>query len=131
MLGEVRGALLNEQLYQTKNNFNQTVIDGYSGFIFKVEQGGVFAPPVLNKVLKHIIRDYNAKEEELAKEQHRVPELLPHFSVHNLRHTFCIRFCDNKTNLKIIQEIMGHADISSAMYTMRQLWSRKRPVLPT
>ncbi len=115
MLSEVRKALLDERLYQMKNGFNQTVIDGYSGFIFKAERGGVFTPVVLNKILVRIIRDYNAGEEELAKKQHRTPELLPHFSVHNLRHTFCTRFCENETNLKIIQEIMGHANISTTM----------------
>jgi len=115
MLKEVRKALLNERLYQMENGFNQTVIDGYSGFIFKAEQGGVFAPSVLNKVIGHIIRDYNAEEKKFAEQQRRDPELLPHFSVHNLRHTFCTRFCENETNLKIIQEIMGHADISTTM----------------
>ena len=34
---------------------------------------------------------------------------------HNLRHTFCTRFCENETDLKIIQEIMGHSDISTTM----------------
>ena len=42
-------------------------------------------------------------------------ELLPHFSCHHLRHTFCTRFCENETNLKVIQEIMGHADITTTM----------------
>lgn len=40
---------------------------------------------------------------------------LPHFSCHHLRHTFCTRFCENETNLKVIQEIMGHADITTTM----------------
>jgi len=31
--------------------------------------------------------------------------LIRHFSVHNLRHTFCTRFCENETNLKVIQDI--------------------------
>ncbi len=34
---------------------------------------------------------------------------------HNLRHTFCTRLCENETNLKIIQDIMGHKDISTTM----------------
>ena len=38
-----------------------------------------------------------------------------HFSVHNLRHTFCTRFCENETNIKVIQEIMGHSDIGTTM----------------
>ena len=27
---------------------------------------------------------------------------------HSLFHTFCTRFCENETNLKVIQSIMGH-----------------------
>ena len=41
--------------------------------------------------------------------------LLPDFTAHNLRHTFCTRLCENETNLKVIQSIMGHADISTTM----------------
>ncbi|MBD5523618.1 MAG: tyrosine-type recombinase/integrase [Lachnospiraceae bacterium] len=36
--------------------------------------------------------------------------IIPHFSCHVFRHTFCTRFCENKTNIKVIQEIMGHAN---------------------
>ena len=43
------------------------------------------------------------------------PLFLPNFSAHHLRHTFCARLCENETNLKAIQEIMGHADISTTM----------------
>ena len=37
------------------------------------------------------------------------------FSAHNLRHTFCTRLCEHETNLKVIQEIMGHSDIQTTM----------------
>ena len=57
------------------------------------------------------IRNYT----ERAIKEGRAPELLPRFSCHHLRHTFCTRFCENETNLKIIQEIMGHADITTTM----------------
>ena len=43
------------------------------------------------------------------------PELLPKFSAHILRHTFCTRFCENESNIKVIQEIMGHHDIKTTM----------------
>ena len=52
---------------------------------------------------------------ERAAKERREPILIPHFSCHSLRHTFCTRFCENETDLKIIQEIMGHADISTTM----------------
>ena len=115
MLKEVRRALMEERLIQMQTGFNQTVIDGYSGFIFQNRNGGMRKPTEINKVINRIITDYNAEETSQAKKERREPILLPHFSVHNLRHTFCTRFCENETNLKIIQEIMGHANISTTM----------------
>ena len=115
MLKEVRKALLEERLCQMQTGFNQTVIDGYSGFIFQNRNGGMRKPVEINKVINRIIADYNAEETDRAKKERREPILLPHFSVHNLRHTFCTRFCENETNLKVIQEIMGHANISTTM----------------
>lgn len=58
---------------------------------------------------------YNEAELEKAEKEKREPQLLPPFSCHNLRHTFCTRLCENETNLKIIQDIMGHRDISTTM----------------
>ena len=65
-------------------------------------------------------------ESESAKKEKRQPELLPHFTVHNLRHTFCTRFCENETNLKVIQEIMGHADISTTMDIYNEATKEKK-----
>jgi len=45
---------------------------------------------------------------------------------HILRHTFCTRFCENETNLKVIQEIMGHADISTTMDVYAEATQEKK-----
>ena len=115
MLNEVKAALLKERKTQEKTGFNETVIDGYRGFIFKNRFGTVFSPHLINRAIDRIIKDYNSDETVKAKSENRDPLLLPHFTVHNLRHTFCTRFCENETNLKIIQEIMGHSDIKTTM----------------
>ena len=47
-------------------------------------------------------------------------------SCHILRHTFCTRFCENETNLKVIQEIMGHADISTTMDVYAEATQEKK-----
>ena len=57
----------------------------------------------------------NKEEEQKAQEENREPIIIPHFSCHIFRHTFCTRFCENETNIKVIQEIMGHANISITM----------------
>ena len=47
--------------------------------------------------------------------QRREAVLLPDFSAHHLRHTFCTRLCEKETNLKVIQSVMGHKDIQTTM----------------
>ncbi len=115
MFEAVRKALLQEKKQQMKNGFNTTIIDGYSGFIFTNRCGYVHNPQTINRAIKRIYTACNEQEKECAKKEHRQPVLIPHFSVHNLRHTFCTRFCENETDLKIIQEIMGHSDITTTM----------------
>ena len=90
-------------------------IDGYSGFIFTNRVGYIHNPQTINRAIKRIIRDYNKEEKEIAKIEKRKPLEIRDFSVHSLRHTFCTRFCENETNLKVIQEIMGHSDITTTM----------------
>ena len=109
-----------------RTGFNQTIVDGYSGFIFQNRYGEPLNAHCINRAIERISRDYNAEEARLAQEQGREPELLPHFSAHNLRHTFCTRFCENETNLKVIQEIMGHADISTTMNIYNEATKEKK-----
>ena len=54
-------------------------------------------------------------EMDQAELEDREPELIPHFSVHNLRHTFCTRLCEMTNDIKFIQQVMGHADFSTTM----------------
>lgn len=115
MFQAVRKALLQEKKEQMRNGFNSTIIDGYSGFVFTNRCGYVHNPQTINRAIKRIYTACNEQEIERAKKEHRQPVLIPHFSVHNLRHTFCTRFCENETDLKIIQEIMGHSDITTTM----------------
>lgn len=115
MLQKVKDALLLEYESQLQEGFNETVIDGYSGFIFKNRFGMVMSPHCINRAIERICRDYNKGERANAQAEQREPILIPRFTVHQLRHTFCTRFCENETNIKVIQEIMGHADISTTM----------------
>lgn len=126
MFEAVRQALLEEHLRQARVGFNQTVIDGYSGFIFSNRFGNVLNPHNINRAIERITRDYNEEEMNNANKEGRQPVLLPHFTVHNLRHTFCTRFCENETNLKVIQEIMGHADISTTMDIYNEATKEKK-----
>ncbi len=126
MLSAVKNALLQEHKRQKRHGFSKTVIDGYSGFVFVDKCGHVMTPSRINQVIKRICGYYNAKEKESAKLEQREPILLPYFSAHNLRHTFCTRFCENETNIKVIQEIMGHADISTTMNIYNEATMEKK-----
>lgn len=115
MFEDVKRVLCEERVKQMRDGFNQTVIDGYSGFIFSNRYGDVVTPHDINRALDRIVKSYNADETKQATKEKREAILLPHFSAHNLRHTFCTRLCENEPNIKIIQEIMGHSDIKTTM----------------
>ena len=126
MFEEVRKALLVEKEKQDKMDFVMPVVDGYTNFVFLSRYKTVLGPHCINRAIDRIRRDYNEEETILATQEAREPVLLPHFSVHNLRHTFCTRFCENETNLKIIQEIMGHADITTTMDVYNEATKEKK-----
>lgn len=126
MLKDVRKALLNEKEKQLRTGFNRLEVDGYSGFIFKNKHDNLVTHSILNNAIKSIIHDYNQDELERAKKERRKPQLLPHFSLHNLRHTFCTRFCEHETDLKIIQEVMGHAKISTTMDVYNEVTQERK-----
>lgn len=116
LLPEVKQALLNEKKYQLKNGIKCIAsIDGYTNFIFLNRYGNPHNPQTINRTIKRISLAYNEQELEMAEKEKREPILLPHFSCHNLRHTFATRYCENETNLKVIQEILGHKDIATTM----------------
>ena len=115
MAAEVKRALECERELQAEVGASDIVIDGYSNFIFTAQTGGILSPHTVNRAIERIRTAYNNQETELAKQEQREPQLLPHFSAHTLRHTFCTRFCEHETNLKVIQEIMGHASITTTM----------------
>jgi len=115
MFQSVRNAFQTEYERQKKTGFCQAVVDGYSGFIWQNRFGAVLSPHCVNRAIARIVSDYNEQEAESAKSEDREPLPIPRFSVHQLRHTFCTRLCENERDLKLIQEIMGHADISTTM----------------
>ena len=100
---------------QKENGWTDAEIDGMTGFVFCNRYGNVMNAQSVNRAIKRISSAYNATEEVEAKKEHREPVLLPNFSAHSLRHTFCTRLCERETNLKIIQSIMGHKDIQTTM----------------
>ena len=108
---------LQEERYRQVKRNKKPEVDGYSNFVFTdpKKKDGLLHAALVNKVIRDIIESYNEQEKENACKENRKAVLLPDITCHHLRHTFCTRFCENETNLKVIQDIMGHASITTTM----------------
>lgn len=116
MFLDVRSVLLKEKKRQMLHGMCAESVDGYSGFIFtKRFSGKLLNQSDIDSVLRRIIREYNEYEIDDASYTGREPVLLPPFTAHILRHTFCTRLCENTWNIKLVQEVMGHSDAAITM----------------
>ena len=113
MLGFVKEAFLEERENQKETGIScNASVDGYTDFIFVNRYGDTQHLGTLNKAIRRIIRDCNDAQFEKSEN----PEvLLPHFSCHTLRHTFTTRMCEAGVNIKVIQDALGHADVSTTL----------------
>lgn len=107
MLGMVRDALLEEWQNQKELGWEcQATIDGFTDFVFLTESGAPEREDYINDTLKRIVRDANKEVSEGLVEA----PVLPIFSCHVLRHTFATRLIEANVNIKVVQDLMGHAD---------------------
>lgn len=114
MMDFVKEAFLLEKRNQEEMGITcRASIDCYTDFIFVNRFGDVQHQGTLNKAIRRIIRDCN--DEVLLKSREKNPVLLPPFSCHSLRHTFTTRMCEEGVNVKVIQDILGHKDISTTL----------------
>ena len=127
MLEKVEEALKLEKRNQEQQGYHSLVeLDGMSGFIFCNRYGNLHNPASINREIKRIVDDYNAQEEVKAKREHREPVIVPRFSCHITRHTFCSRLCENETNVKVIQSVMGHKDIQTTLGIYAEVSEKKK-----
>ncbi|MDD3141245.1 MAG: site-specific integrase [Lachnospiraceae bacterium] len=131
VLDDVFDAFLLEYQYQLALGFCEEEIDGYSGFIFSTATGNLYQASAVNNAIHRATKLYNSLEEQSARDEKREPIILPDFSAHNLRHTFCTRLCENESNLKVIQDIMGHSDIKTTMDIYAEVTKEKQKEVMT
>lgn len=87
-------------------------IDGYNDFVFLNRFGKMYDQRAINKALERIVGEYNFMIERQGLEE----ELqIPHLSSHSLRHTYAIILCERNVNIKVMQMLLGHKDISTTM----------------
>lgn len=115
MISGVKEAFELEREYQRELGIeSKSRIDGYENFVFVNQYGNVQHHGTLNRAIKRVIRDCNDRV-LLENDLETKPVLLPDFSCHNLRHTFATRLCESGINIKVIQSVLGHVDISTTM----------------
>lgn len=70
-----------------------------SGFVFSTRFGGVIEPSVLYREFRRILKKAG----------------LEGVKIHTLRHTFATRLLELGTHPKVVQELLGHEDISTTL----------------
>jgi integrase len=115
MVDLVYETLLELYEIQKEYGFSTFEVEGYTNFVFTNRFDRVYNPSTVNRAIERIRTSYNADEVVKAAKEHREPIIIPHFSCHHIRHTFCTRLCECESNLNVIQDIMGHADIQTTM----------------
>ena len=80
-------------------------IDGYSGFLFYHDNGMPFVTMHWQHRFDHMIGRYN--------DIYRVQ--MPNITPHVCRHLYCSNMAKSRMNLKTLQYLMGHSDISITM----------------
>lgn len=115
MLSEVKKAFLELKKRRLTNGICETIIGEYGDFVFCNSNNHVYKATAINRAITGVINAYNKSEAKIAEEEKREAFQIRHFSAHGFRHTFATNYCQHETNLKTIQEIMGHADISITM----------------
>ena len=106
MMKQVYDVLKDEYERQEVEGFCVANVDGMTNFIFTNRFETPHNPAAVNRAIKRIVDAHNAEEEVKAKKEKRGPVMIPRFSCHIFRHTFASRFCENETNVKVIQEVM-------------------------
>ena len=86
-------------------------IDGYTDFVFLNRYGKIFCQSSINRALSRIVESYNFG----IIENDSGVGTLPHLTAHSLRHTFATILCERNINLKVMQYLLGHKDISTTM----------------
>lgn len=117
MFSEVRSALECERKLQSEANIERFRIGDLSSFVFLSSRNRPITSKFVRGLLQSIVRQHNLSSGTIQ---------LPKFSAHILRHTFCTRLCENESNLKVIQEVMGHSNISITMNIYNKATKEKK-----
>lgn len=123
----VRKALAQQKKQQFMLGIDRSVeVEGLSGFVFTGRNGLPMMPSAVNNVLYNIVDAYNKREMENARKKRRKAELLPKISAHTMRHTGCTRMAERGLDPKVLQYVMGHANIAVTMEVYNHITGKQR-----
>lgn len=105
---------LNSLLGKDRNVFE---VEGLKDFVFITRNGRPILMCSVNKILANIVKALNALGQE---------ETFPSVSAHTMRHTFCTRMAENGMDIKVLQYLMGHANINITMQVYNHIADSSR-----
>ena len=92
-------------------------VEGLQGFVFITRNGRPLLMCSINRVLANIVKGINALGQG---------ETFPSISAHTMRHTFCTRMAENGMDIKVLQYLMGHANINITMQVYNHIADSSR-----
>lgn len=99
-----------QKLKQEQENIRQVMGDEWNpeGYLFTQANGKQMDIGTPNKTMRELIRRYN---DTCTDEKDKLPEI----NLHGLRHTGATLLISENTDIKTVQAVLGHADISTTM----------------
>lgn len=127
MVEAVYVALVEEKARQNDDGICcKSQIEDLTGFVFCNRFCEIYNPEAINRQIKRVIETHNAEEEVKAVREGRKAVMIPYFTCHHMRHTFCSRLCEAETNIKVIQSVMGHKDIQTTLDIYAEVTDKKK-----
>lgn len=83
-------------------------IDGHKGFLFLNRNSKPHQTNTIVKAFHLMVSAHNKDADEN-------DVMLPDFTPHTLRHTYCTRMAENGMDIRVLQEIMGHKTLEVTM----------------
>lgn len=116
LLPEVVDALLEQKKTMTMLGRKcKEPVNGRTDFVFINKEGNPINSCTMNSQIKRLVKYCNEYEKTKAEQEGREPVIIPDFSNHVMRHSFCTRYVECESRLPFVQAYMGHSDVRTTM----------------
>ncbi len=115
MVQTLKAQLLQQRQLNMIRGIHSQTICGVSDFVFMTSKGKPFVNWGVNRLIHNAVKAYNDAETEAAKIEKRPAYLLHDFSCHCIRHTVASDLCVSTSDIKSVQQIMGHSSSSTTL----------------